>query len=357
MIDYPKILVILSPGFPANSEDSDCLPAQQSFIRSLNKVFPELLVVVMTFQYPHYRSVYNWHGNQVISFGGRNKKKLYRLLVWKNVWQQLKKTNEQRNIVGLLSLWCTETAFLAKLYARRNKLKHYCWLLGQDARKGNKMVTLINPQPKELIGLSDFLVSEFFRNYGILPAYMIPNGIDPESFPESPGEKDIDISGAGSLITLKRYDIFIQIIKKVSEAFPTLVTTLCGDGDEKIKLQSQIKELNLQENIKLTGKIPHQEVLKIMTRSKVFLHTSSYEGFSGVCLEALYAGAHVISFCYPITRNIDHWHVVSTEEEMITKTIELLQNPHTEYYPVLPFKMEDSAKAMMKLFFETTGSS
>ena len=54
-----------------------------------------------------------------------------------------------------------------------------------------------------------------------------------------------------------------------------------------------------------------------MQRTKIFLHTSSYEGFSGACLEALYAGAHVISFCEPMKQKIDHWHIVKDEKEML----------------------------------------
>jgi glycosyltransferase involved in cell wall biosynthesis len=353
MINYQNTLVILTPGFPENTDDSTCLPAQQSFILSLNKVSPKLNVLILTFQYPHLRSTYDWYGNQVVSFGGMNKTKIYRLLIWLNVWKQLKKINKQENIFGLLSLWCTETAFVGKLFARKNKLRHFCWVLGQDARKGNKMVKLINPNPKELIGMSDFLVKEFFRNHGILPFYMIPNGINPDLFYECNVCKDIEITGVGSLIELKRYDIFIAIIKKVTEIFPSLSAILCGNGNQKNKLELQIQNLNLQQNLKLIGEISHHEVLKIMARTKIFLHTSSYEGFSGACLEALYGGAHVISFCFPVKCNIDHWHVVSTPEEMIAKTIELLKDSNTDYRQILPFKMEDSAKAIIDLFSKT----
>jgi glycosyltransferase involved in cell wall biosynthesis len=352
MIDYQNTLVILSPGFPENAEDSTCLPAQQSFIRSLNKILPKLKVIILTFQYPHFRSTYEWYGNQVVSFGGMNKKRIHRLLVWLKVWKQLKKINKQENILGLLSLWCTETAFVGKLFASKNKLQHFCWVLGQDARKGNKMVKIINPHPNELIGMSDFLVNEFFRNHGVLPSHMVPNGINPDLFSEQTSPKDIEIIGVGSLIELKRYDIFISIIRKVTDTFPYLSALLCGDGIQKNKLELQIQNLNLQQNLELIGEISHHEVLKLMTRTKIFLHTSSYEGFSGACLEALYAGAHVISFCFPLKANIDHWHVVSTPEEMIAKTIELLKDSNSDYKHILPFKMDDSAKGIMDLFFK-----
>jgi hypothetical protein len=86
-----------------------------------------------------------------------------------------------------------------------------------------------------------------------------------------------------------------------------------------------------------------------MQRAKIFLHTSNYEGFSTVCLEALYAGCDVISFVRPMHDDIDHWHIVNTEEEMVKKAIELLVS-ETDNTPVLPYVMDDSAKAIMRLF-------
>ncbi len=352
MIEKRKTLIILSPGFPANEEDTTCLPAQQSFVRSLNKFFPEIKITILSFQYPYSKSTYTWNNNEVISFGGRNRKKLYRLQIWRRVWLKLKSINEQKNIIGILSFWCTETALIGKSFAKKNKLKHFCWISGQDARKGNRMIRLINPQPQELIAMSDSLATEFFDNYKIFPLHIIPNGIDPNLFSSNKSEKDIEISGAGSLIHLKRYDVFITVVKKITEKFPSLKAVLCGKGAEEKKLRLLIQKFDLENNITLTGEIAHNDVLKIMQRSKIFLHTSSYEGFSSACLEALYAGAHVISFCNPVNQKIDHWHIVKTEEEMFTKAIELLNSNSTEFTPVLPFTMENTAKKIISLLIE-----
>jgi glycosyltransferase involved in cell wall biosynthesis len=198
--------------------------------------------------------------------------------------------------------------------------------------------------------MSDSLAGEFFTNYKIHPKYIIPNGIDPGLFSQNNFEKDIDISAAGSLIPLKRYDIFITVIDQINKTIPWVKAILIGKGEEEKKLRSLIERSDLQNNITLTGEIPHGEVLKIMQRSKIFLHTSSYEGFSGACLEALHAGAQVISFCEPMKQKIDHWHIVKTEEEMLEKALKLLNDPSTEFKPVLPFAMDNAAREMMKLF-------
>jgi glycosyltransferase involved in cell wall biosynthesis len=87
-----------------------------------------------------------------------------------------------------------------------------------------------------------------------------------------------------------------------------------------------------------------------MQRTKVFVHPSSYEGFSGVCQEALAAGAYIISFCKPMKQDIKHWHIVSNKDEMKAQALEVLQNPDTVFENIIPFSMQDTAKKMMGLF-------
>ncbi|MBK9485561.1 MAG: hypothetical protein IPO01_10185 [Chitinophagaceae bacterium] len=60
---------------------------------------------------------------------------------------------------------------------------------------------------EELIALSDFLQTEFEKNYGIKPAFVIPPGIDSKQFISPIKEKDIDLLAAGSLIPLKQFEI------------------------------------------------------------------------------------------------------------------------------------------------------
>jgi glycosyltransferase involved in cell wall biosynthesis len=115
------------------------------------------------------------------------------------------------------------------------------------------------------------------------------------------------------------------------------------------RLQSLITQLGLEQNLTLLGEIPHREVLQLMQRAKVFLHPSSSEGYSTVCLEALYAGDRVISFCDPADIHVPEWQIVKDETEMITKTREILADP-PEAKSVLLHSLEDNARCVMKLF-------
>ncbi len=352
MIIDPPVLVILSPGFAANEADTTCLTSQQNLVKSLNKIYPLLKIIVLCSQYPFVSSMYYWHGNKVISFNGQNKGKLNRLWVWRKIWTALKKINRENKVIGLLSFWCGECALLGKHFASKYNLPHYCWILGQDAKAQNKYVRYINPSPEQLIALSDFLQDEFYRNHGIKPKHVIPNGVEPGQFPKSTFNKLIDLLGVGSLIPLKQFDIFIELIHELKQDYPNINAAICGNGPERRHLQSLIKKFSLKKNITLLGELPHREVLRLMLQSKILLHPSCYEGFSTVCLEALYAGNKVISFCRPMKAPIVNWFIVGNREEMKEKLANLLNINLGVPQRVIPYTMDETAKAIGGLFLQ-----
>ncbi len=346
----PETFVILIPGFAKSEADSTCLPSQQSFVKLLKQKYPALNIIVLAFQYPFSTTAYDWHGCRIIPFGGRGRSKLYRLLLWRRVWKKLKQINSVNNITGLLSFWCGECALVGHRFGKKNNIRHHCWIMGQDAKEKNKYVGRIDPSPNELVAISDFIQMEFERNYGIKSQWVIPTGIDPEEFPKENVTRDIDVLGAGSLISLKQYDIFVEVISKLKQQLPGINAMLCGKGSEENKLKKMIAAQGLNANLILTGEIAHPELLLQMRKSRIFLHTSTYEGFGVVCIEALYAGASVISFCKPMNQSISNWHVVQTSEEMIQKAIDILNDKDGEHNPVLPYSMNESVEKIMQLF-------
>jgi len=345
----PPVLVILTPGFPANEADSTCLPAQQNLVLAVNKSFPKIKIVILSFQYPFIKKNYQWHGNTVIAFGGKNKGRLSRFIIWNSVWQQLKIIHKESTITGLLSFWGGECAFIANRFAKKKGLPHFCWLLGQDAKRENHYVKRLDTAGTNFIALSDFIQQEFYNNHGLRPETIIPIGINIHEYGEAIIKKDIDILAAGSLIPLKQYGIFIRVIAALKKEIPGIKAELCGAGPELNKLQNLINELSLQQNIVLDGEKSHREILATMQRAKIFLHPSSYEGFGMVCTEALYAGAQVISFCKPMNAAIQNWHIVKTENEMIERAGTLLNNlPDPE--KILPYSIDETAAKLMQLF-------
>jgi glycosyltransferase involved in cell wall biosynthesis len=347
-----KTLVILTPAFPENEADSNWLPAHHQMVKAIKKQFPGIGIVVLTFLYPHRASHYDWNGIRVVSFNGMNAKGYWkRLQLWRKIWSELRRVRREYKVIGLFSFWCGECAFIGHYFGLLASIRHRCWISGGDAKQGNKWVKRIRPKGRELIAVSNYLRQLFRENYGIEPASVIPNGIDAAIFAngESDATRDIDILAVGSLVPLKQYEVLVRVVAALTSQFPQLKAVHCGGGEERDRLQSLIVNLGLEQNLNLLGEIPHADVLGWMQRAKVFLHPSSSEGYSTVCLEALYAGARVISFCDPADKQVPEWLIVKDETEMITKSRLILTDP-PEGKPVLLHSLEDNARSVMKLF-------
>lgn len=341
-------LVVLSPGFPASEADTACLPSQQLFIRTLTQNYPRLDVIVIAFQYPFVEKTYNWYGATVIACNGRNRGHFFRRMLWRKVWMQLENLSKQRRLMGILSFWYSECCYLGSRFAASKSLPHQCWISGQDARPGNKDIDRTGAGRHELVAMSDFLRNEFEKNYGIRPAHVIPNGIQ---LPKpSNARRTIDVIGVGSLIPLKQFDVFIDMVCEVKARFPHINAVICGKGPQQQILERAIRKNGLEKNIRLLGELDHSEVLSLMQASRLLLHPSSYEGFSTVCLEALAAGTPVVSFCRAMDHTIPHWHIAADRAEMKRCLLQLLEGK-IDHRPVVPYTMRATAAKMMRLFF------
>ena len=345
----PSAFIVFIPGFPKDESDSTCLPAQQHFILKLKELYPLIKIIVISFQYPFEAGTYKWNKVTVTSFGGKNRGGLSRLLLWNRVRRHFKALLSEYQVKGLLSFWLGETALLGSSLSKKYSIPHFCWLMGQDARSDNKYVSRISPSAYELIAISDFVAGETERNHRLRPRHIIPLGIDPKIFGSDHLSRSIDILGAGSLIPLKRFEILVRVVKHLSVENKNIRAVICGNGPEKEKLLNLVRELNLGSNIQLAGERSHKEVVELMKKTRLLLHPSSYEGFGMVCLEALGAGAKVLSFTRAMKNDIPNWNIVEKEEDMVTCAKEIL-SAASAYEPVVPFRMEDSVHSVMKLF-------
>ncbi len=349
---HKKTLVILSPGFPVDETDSTCLPMQQHLVKALKKNDPELEIVILSFQYPYHNKPYSWFEMLVIPFNGRNKGGITRLLLRRKIVNALKEIHDKTPVTSILSFWYGECAAVGKFFSDKYDMPHFCWIPGQDVKSNNKYPKRLKLRPNELIAISDTSRAEFEKNHGTSPQHIIPPGIDPSLFPATGKQKTIDILGAGSLIPLKQYRIFVELVSEIKKHLPGINAVLVGQGPEKEKLTALIAELGLQANVKLVGELPYPEVLDKMQQAKIFLHPSETEGFSGVCLEAIYAGAHAISFCRAMYEDIEQWHIVSSGDEMKHTALRVLLDPEAVYKRVMYSSINETSNKMAALLFQ-----
>jgi len=344
-------LILVTPGFPKDEQDTACLPAFQQFALSVKTQFPKYKLIILAFQYPFEARSYQWKGMDVIALGGKNRNKLFRVFTWMAARRALQEICRSHKVVGLISLWMTECAFVANRFAKKHQLKHVIWIIGQDAKAGNPYVTRTKPQASQLIAMSDFLKEEFHKNYGIEPVHVMENGINADTFPVlNAGERAIDVFGAGSLIPLKNYRLFIELIAELKQEYPQIRAQIAGGGEEQEKLKSLIQALGLETDITLTGPQSHAETLLLMNQSKVFLHTSHYEGNSTVLMEALYSGCRVLSTCALSHKKTENLFVSTDRAALRQELATMLQHKQHSVSRVIFHTMDDTARRMVALF-------
>lgn len=343
------VLVLLMPGFARDENDTTCIPFSQHFVRELNRQYPGVEIRIIAADYPYCSQPYTWHGNKVTPLNG-NRYKAFRPLLWLRIYRELAKIRRQRRLLGILSFWCAENALAAHYFAQWNRVRHFIWLQGQDARKGNGALRFFTPPAQALLALSDFLRDEFHRNYGITPFRVIYPGVSNAPAVGEVVKRDIDIVGVGSLIPLKRYDSFLRVVARLKPAFPSLRVVLVGKGPEEEKLRRMILENDLVGTVSLAGELDHPAVLQLMRHAKVLLHPSAYEGYVMAGLEALQAGCRVVSFVSPEQRSISNWHVVNNEDEMTSVSAALLGSDCSNFVSFVPHRIQQTSAEIMGLY-------
>ncbi len=96
------------------------------------------------------------------------------------------------------------------------------------------------------------------------------------------------LSVVARLVKYKGLDDIIEATAQVVKQYPHILVKVVGEGPEKAKLLTKIQELNLEDNIKLLGFIKdHNDVLKIIKSSWIYLSASRFEGFGISLAEAM----------------------------------------------------------------------
>lgn len=341
-----RSLIIVTPGFPKDEHDSTCLPSQQLFVLTASKLFPEITFIVISLQYPPSELTYSWNGVSVHALNGKRYKGALRFFFWLKAYRKIQSVTRRTKVLGVLSFWCNEAALIGNVFAKRNAIMHRIWISGQDARIQNRFVRWIKPDASDLVAMSHFLQDEFLRNHKIKAETVIPNAV---TVIFQNRKRDIDLIAAGSLIPLKQFSVFVEVIAEVRKTKPDVTAVLFGSGPEKDRLHDMIQELRLSNAITLYNEVDHTTLMDWMSRSKVLVHPSLYEGYSTVCLEALANGCHVISFTSAEDKPIPHWTIVRDKTEM-AKTILRILNSETDFTPIVPHEMETTVRSMMAQF-------
>ncbi|MBI2625245.1 MAG: glycosyltransferase family 4 protein [Candidatus Nealsonbacteria bacterium] len=108
------------------------------------------------------------------------------------------------------------------------------------------------------------------------------------------GEEKSIILSVGRLSSWKGFEALIEIMPSLIKENPNLKLIIVGSGEEKQRLELKIRELKIENSVKLAGLVHHQNIPLYFKAADVFVLNSEYEGLSHTILEAMQFGVPVV---------------------------------------------------------------
>ena len=220
--------------------------------------------------------------------------------------------------------------------------------MGQDASIKNSYGKYIQNSNVKIVTLSEDHQKALQAN-SELNSIIIPWHLDVSEFPELP-KNTIDILGVGSINTIKNYGDFIDIISALAKTHTNLNVAIIGEGHLQNEIETKIKNLQLEDTITLTGMLPRTEVFQKMAQSKILLHTSMYESFGFVFLEALYSGMHIVSHNVGLAKTAKNWHVCESKIDLIEACSTVLSKEDSQKKRVTLSTENETINAYLSLY-------
>jgi len=98
----------------------------------------------------------------------------------------------------------------------------------------------------------------------------------------------------GGFAPEKNHSGLLEIFNTVKSQYPDIQLLLIGKGRLENNIKVKVKSLNLENSVHFLGY--RNDVLEILSSSKVFILPSLIEGLPGVILEAMYCETPVVAF-------------------------------------------------------------
>jgi glycosyltransferase involved in cell wall biosynthesis len=127
---------------------------------------------------------------------------------------------------------------------------------------------------------------------------VVPNGVDREKIETAEPfhvERPV-VLVVGRLEAYKNVDVVLKTLAELPEEFLLVVV---GDGTQRPHLERLSRDLQIQNRVRLLGRVPDAELLRWLRTATVCVNMSRHEAFGLTLAEALAAGAGVVASNIP----------------------------------------------------------
>lgn len=176
----------------------------------------------------------------------------------------------------------------------------------------------------DLITVQTHQQCELLQRHYQLPSALVNMAVDPPR--EVPQRKDIDVLWIANLRPVKRAEIALDLARRL----PHLRFTMAGGrlpGEEGY-FDAMMRLAGTLPNVTWLGAVAFSEVGRLFGRARVFLNTSSIEGFPNTFLQAWVRGVPVATFFDPdaLVRTRQLGGTAATTEQLATVLDTLLKD-------------------------------
>lgn len=109
------------------------------------------------------------------------------------------------------------------------------------------------------------------------------------------GKKDNVVGYVGRLSPDKGIVNFVEAVPEIVEASPDVRFLVVGDGELQNRIEQYVRESNLNDKVRLVGRVSHDEVPVYLNQLKLLVIPSYSEGLPNVILEAMACGTPVLT--------------------------------------------------------------
>lgn len=338
-------VALLTPGFPADEEDSGCIPALQDYVLGLRRARPDWRISVFALHYPACRAPYLWQGVEVIPIGGGNRRWPFSPLARARLLASLFRAGP---FDLLHAFWLGDCAGLGHLVARLTRRPLIVTLMGQEVRRVDRWRRLMGRPGVTTVAVSPFQRQILLRTGGPDADHTIPWGVEAAALVST--ARDIDLLAVGNLIPVKDPLGFVRVVAKVAARRPGLRACWAGGGPMQAAAAALAADLGITDNLHFTGAVPREAVFDLMERSRVLLHMAEFESFAMVLAEARAHGMQVVSRPVGIAPASPGpgFHLADGEPAMVEAVLAALSSPPVA--PTRPWPLEATVDAYLDLY-------
>lgn len=189
--------------------------------------------------------------------------------------------------------------YLLTSYKRKQIKLHTVHTMAEKEAKGlRKLANIIACKlfGVTMVGICNTVADSISRAYKIKrnKVPVVYNGVDCARYDIPKIESDtIRLISVGTIYSVKNFSFLVDAFAKICKEIHNAHLTLVGDGALRQELEAQIKSLDLEDKVTITGVV--SDVENYLANADIYVASSKFEGLPLSMLEAMSAGLPIIS--------------------------------------------------------------